>query len=83
MADYRSHQTKYEEPRIRSRYASYFPHRPAAVGQYSHTGGLKVGNLGMVLGEVAEWSKALACKGRYALKSVSEVRILPLSAILS
>jgi hypothetical protein len=34
----------------------------------------------MVLGEVAEWSKALACKGRYALKSVSEVRILPLSA---
>ena len=30
-------------------------------------------------GEVAEWSKAPACKGWYALKGASEVRILPLS----
>jgi hypothetical protein len=30
-------------------------------------------------GEVAERSKAPACKGWYALKGASEVRILPLS----
>jgi asparagine synthase (glutamine-hydrolysing) len=30
---------------------------------------------------VAEWSKAPACKGWYALKGASEVRILPLSAV--
>ena len=32
-------------------------------------------------GEVAEWLKAATCKGRYTVKAVSEVRILPLSAI--
>ena len=31
-------------------------------------------------GEVAERSKAAACKGRYTANAVSEVRILPLSA---
>ena len=34
------------------------------------------------MGEVAERSKAAACKGRYTVKAVSEVRILPLSAKL-
>ena len=37
----------------------------------------------MTVGGVAEWSKAPACKGRFALKSASEVRILPLSANLA
>ncbi len=31
-------------------------------------------------GEVAEWFKAAACKGRYSTQAESEVRILPLSA---
>lgn len=34
-------------------------------------------------GEVAEWLKAVTCKGGYTTKIVSEVRILPLSANFS